>query len=336
MAKQRSTFPLRASRAAWSACGVRVQHTSYPGGKSRDSIRLHLGDGRTIIATRRHDKERADREVEVLKGLHRAGAPVPQILAYDGDILLQQDIGERRLSQAVFEAEPQAVAEILNRALESLAVLQHAGMSSQIVAQLPVLGGDAAWIKDVVETPLRLARFFDLAEPVVDWTALAEAITMHTPSFVKWDARLGNAAFAPDGRIYWFDFEHCGARNALDDVGWMLGDEYLPDIPEIEERIFADRLMEFRRAGDARPPEVYLANFGTLHIATRLAVMLSRHNEVGWVDANDAVARDKIGACRHLAIAVAHRAARWARRSSHLAAAAPAFEAMADAIDAMP
>ena len=58
-----------------------MQHVSFPGGKARESIRLHLGDGRTVIATRRDKKESAEREVEVLQRLHRAGAPVPGVLA---------------------------------------------------------------------------------------------------------------------------------------------------------------------------------------------------------------------------------------------------------------
>lgn len=336
MAADRPSFPQRASRAAWTNCGARVLRVSFPGGKTRDSIRLHLGDGRTVIATRREKKERAEREVEVLQRLQRAGAPVPGILAYDSDILLQEDVGDRRASKVVFGASPETVAKVLDAAIDSLARLQRAAESASLVDAVPQLGVEAEWRRAVAETPLRLARAFDLPDPVLDLDAVSAAIEVRRPSFIKWDARLGNAAVADDDRVLWFDFEHCGARNALDDLAWLLGDEYLPDVPEIEARIFDSQLGAFVTDGEHGAAARYLADFGALHIAMRLALMLTRQEEVGWVNAKDGADRDKIGASRELTAAMARRAARWAARSSKLTATESTFIAIAAAIETMP
>lgn len=336
MATKKSSFAERASRAAWTTCGARVQHVSFPGGKARESIRLHLGDGRTVIATRRDKKESAEREVEVLQRLHRAGAPVPGVLAYDRDILLQEDVGDRRASAAVYGAAPDAVAGVLDAAIDSLARLQRAAEAASLADAVPQLGAEAEWRRAVAETPLRLAKAFELSEPVLDVDAVSAAIDIRQPSFIKWDARLGNAAIGTDGRVFWFDFEHCGARNALDDLAWLLGDEYLPDVPEIEARIFDARLDDFAPDGEDGEAARYLADFGTLHIAMRLALLLTRQAKVGWVDAKDGADRDKIGASRDLTAAMARRAARWAARSSTLATTQPTFSAIAATIETMP
>jgi len=47
-------------------------------------------------------------------------------LAYDRDILLQEDVGDRRASKAVFGAGPETVAEVLDAAIDSLARLRFA------------------------------------------------------------------------------------------------------------------------------------------------------------------------------------------------------------------
>ena len=65
---------------------------------------------------------------------------------------------------------------------------------------------------------------------------------MSTPRFIKWDGRLGNAAARADSSVAWFDWEHCGARAWLDDVAWLLGDEYAGATTASEGHLLARHL----------------------------------------------------------------------------------------------
>ena len=74
-------------------------HIHRPDSKS---VRLFLNDT-TVIATRRKTPQRAELEVNVLKELRENGAPVPEILAYDGIWLMQEDVGRDRLSRKIYK-----------------------------------------------------------------------------------------------------------------------------------------------------------------------------------------------------------------------------------------
>jgi len=54
-----------------------VVKLSAPGGKSRESLRVHF-ETRTVVATQRSKSGRMRMEVEVLKRLTAEGAPVPR------------------------------------------------------------------------------------------------------------------------------------------------------------------------------------------------------------------------------------------------------------------
>ena len=77
--------------------GERPDNVTYPGGRSRESVRLHFGD-QTRILTRRPDSDKARREARILRALHENGGPVPEIFAFDGLWMVQEDLGNRRLS----------------------------------------------------------------------------------------------------------------------------------------------------------------------------------------------------------------------------------------------
>ena len=79
---EENTSSRRAKREAFArqgaaTCGklldAEIRRVEFPGGRSRDSLRLHLPD-RSVIATRRDQGERAVLEIAVLRELKRAGA----------------------------------------------------------------------------------------------------------------------------------------------------------------------------------------------------------------------------------------------------------------------
>ena len=78
-----------------SACetllGRAAETVEWPASRSRRSVRVVFADG-SVIATRRKRRERAQLEAQVMQTLHARGAPVPAVLAFDGEWLLQEHI----------------------------------------------------------------------------------------------------------------------------------------------------------------------------------------------------------------------------------------------------
>jgi hypothetical protein len=260
-----------AAEAVELLLGGRVTGVENPGNRGKGSFRVRLED-RSVIATRRGNAQRAAMEAVVLQALTSRQAPVPRMLAFDGSWMIQQDVGERRLSEALFHARGQEGERWLEAAVESLAAIQEAGRAARLERLLPVLGGGDEWLEELVEVPGRLARRLDLPAPAAPAALadLAGLLKVSRPRFVKWDARPGNAAALEDGSVVWFDWEHCGRRNGLDDIAWLLGDEYTPDRPDLELELIERHLAAFDDGGDRGAAKNYLAAFGTLHMCVRV------------------------------------------------------------------
>ena len=128
---------------------------------------------------------------------------------------------------------------------------------------------------------------------------------------------------ASDGSIRWFDFEHCGARNRLDDLVWLLADETVPDDADAEDVLLdvaLDRFADGRSADEAR---AYVHCMGMFHSAVRLGILLAYAEEDGWQTAESSLARDRLPATiEHMSV-LARRAGRWAETNEATAPFAP-------------
>ena len=169
--------------------------------------------------------------------------------------------------------------------------------------------------------------------PPLDEPALVELIAIDRPEFIKWDARPGNAIARGDGAVAWFDWEHCGARNRLDDVAWLLGDEYTPDLPAAEDRLLAGYLGALEEPWPVERAREYLWTYGSLHACVRLGLILYNRGEGPWWDAGYCLERDKVGVTLEAAERLCGRAARWAAGTHLLAPLGPWFEAMGARLD---
>lgn len=138
-------------------------------------------------------------------------------------------------------------------------------------------------------------------------------------------ARPGNAllvdrgageAGATNGGVSWIDWEHCGARDALDDLAWLLCDEYLPDDAQLEQDLFERFLPGFARLSERQPEEAsdYLSRFGTLHSCMRLLLVIELKGECGWWDPEYCERTDRFGVTAEGAHRLCTRGARWSRR----------------------
>ncbi len=128
-----------AARVVELLLGGRVPAVENPGNRSEGSLRVRLDD-RSVIATRRGDSQRAAMEAMVLQALASRQAPVPRMLAFDGSWMIQQDVGERRLSEALFHASGGDGERWLEAAVKSLAAIHEAGRSAGLCLPSSPLG----------------------------------------------------------------------------------------------------------------------------------------------------------------------------------------------------
>ena len=104
-----------ARHACADLLGLEPSRIEYPGGRSRTSVRAIAGD-KSFIVTRRRHAARAALEAGVLGELHAAGAPVPKVLAFDGAWLIQEDLGQRRLTSVLDGTNLRAIGDRVARA----------------------------------------------------------------------------------------------------------------------------------------------------------------------------------------------------------------------------
>ena len=216
-------------------------HIHRPDSKS---VRLFLNDT-TVIATRRKTPQRAELEVNVLKELRENGAPVPEILAYDGIWLMQEDVGRDRLSRKIYKTWESECERWLELALSSLSRIHSAAAVAGLHERVFKIGAKPDWLRQFINTPQRIGRFLDVPCPKLDHHRLLYTLNVPGRSFVKWDARPANAAARSDWTVSWYDWEHCGCRNRLDDVAWLITDESVPDWPVAEQRLLENHIKYF-------------------------------------------------------------------------------------------
>ena len=202
---------------------------------------------------------------EVVRGLARRGpgagpAALAEALAPDAPAPILRRVGKE-----------EAFA-LQDRALASLDAIHDAGRRAGLAARCFRIGSRPEWIGGLTATPGKLGAFLGIAGPAFDQDAAARVLRRRPVSFVKWDARPPNAVVTPQGGIAWFDWEHCGTRNRLDDIVWFLGDESIIDRPGDELRLLKRWVPRFNEGGYATGPADYAMTLGALHCAVRLSI----------------------------------------------------------------
>ena len=323
--------------------GEEAEAFAFPGGSRRDSCRVTLADGRSVIATVRDEPDRAELEERVLDALARHGAPAPRIVAANRRLLLQEDKGDVRLSVAIHRAwkagDARAVETLLDDALGSLARLHEAARAAGLAESVPLLGVANWWIEMLIDRPLALGSLLQLDVPAPEVEDLRDLLAVLDPQFVKWDARPANAVVDGAGAISWIDFEHSGARNPLDDLAWLLADEFVPHDVERDERLLARHVP---RLGGSLPAPLlphYARAMLVLHGTHRLNLLLNSATDRdgrGWRDPETCVRRDSVGAAKVFALRQCDRLAHHAAQSSLTAALAPFYRKCRKAIARLP
>jgi hypothetical protein len=307
-----------------------VVKVTAPGGKSRESLRVHFAN-RTIVATQRSYPGRMRMEVEVLKRLTAEGAPVPKFLGGSENIFFQADVGTRRLSGEMMNANDAGKIDIAARAFESLLKIREAGEKSGLADIVPALGTDEKWVKGFLGTSVRTAKKFKIAPPEVDFQALTDRLHVPATTFLKWDARPGNASIGAHSQVFWFDWEHCGKRQGMEDFAWLAGDEFWPVGCDDAVAILQEQLPKDRAKDDLE----YLGLFITFHIIQRLTIIHRRFTKVGFGDVVRAMKYDKIGVDPELGKRMCRHGTGWADRSVLTRPMVRWFEECSQAFDEM-
>ncbi len=293
--------------------GERPDEISYPGGRSRESVRLHFAE-HTRILTRRPDSDKARREARILRALHENGGPVPEIYAFDGLWMVQEDLGNRCLSFLLNGKDPAEREQAMESAVVGLANCHDAARAAEPLKSAHLLGFRRDWIEKLIGNPRQIGKRIGIDAPKLDKEILVPFLRVRTASVVKWDSRPGNAAIRDDGSCAWFDWEHCGRRNPPDDLAWLIGDEFMPDEPDIEARVLKDHIGRFTKGFDSvEETLLYLLAFGVFHMTVRLELIVYRRLRDGeWWEFDYCIKGDKIGVVDVCAKRLCSRGARWA------------------------
>lgn len=316
--KQKRLSREQAHKRCEIVTGKKVVDANYPGGKSRESWRVILDAGESLIATRRRSPLRANLEIKILEALSKHEVPSPKLIAKtDWKLFFQEDLQGRRLSEAIIRSDESTANDLLDSALDGLARAQKAASYEGLDRQVPIIGAKKDWIIELLERPYPIGNFFNKPAPALDLTALYPLLRVKKPRFVKWDARPGNAIVRKDGSVAWYDWEHAGARNRLDDMVWLLADEFVPDYPDIENALIERHLPQFADEKNVEEAYNYLMVYGTFHMLIRLGLILTykTQDKEEWWDINYCVDKDKIGITLECAQRTCLRAARWSQHS---------------------
>lgn len=293
MATRRVRDPQAFADEAAAACARlldrKVVDVDWPASRSRRSVRVHLED-LTVIATRRKRKARSMLEATVLQTLHENGAAVPAVHAYDGVWLVQEYLDGERLPHVLIGDDKELSRDLLAAAAAELGRIHAIGAETGLDRRVVRLGANDQWLEEFLGTPERIGLALDIPAPELAQADMVALLRAGEPSFLKWDARPGNAVVRADGSVGWFDWEHCGGRNALDDFAWLLADEYVPDLPDLADIALAN-------APDDLAPErarSYFLTYATFHTAVRLALVVHYKDDDAWWDEEVCLAEDKV------------------------------------------
>jgi hypothetical protein len=273
--------------------GEPVLDVETPGGSARASCRVVLRD-RTIIATKRPNFRRTHLEALVLKKLSPTCQNVPKFLGLKDDILLQSDVGGKRLSQTIHAAGNDDQLSLAADAIAAIFNIHVASQSALEGLKFPPLGMSETWMGSFFDGADLLDDYSDGVSEKINYVAIADILKTPPQQFIKWDCRSGNAAIHRNKTMCWFDFEYCGMRHGAEDIAWLIADESWPIFPEDMFKIVSD-LLPNQAFGKKERYLNYLSLYTTFHALQRLNLVLSETKSRGWRSKELIIERDDVG-----------------------------------------
>lgn len=301
-----------------------VTRMTTPGGPARNSARLHLADNRVVIGAHRPDPVCLAREVALMHALDGASGHATRCLGTHGPFLFYEDAGTDRLSHVLARLTGADRRRVATSAIQSLAAVRAAAFGTDALKDAPALALSSDWLIRFATTPLRLSQALQLDPPDLDLTALAASLAASPDAFIRWDARPGNAAVDPQGRVIWFDCQDFGRRAGVEDIAMLIGDEFWPLGP-------AETLAAIAQACPDITDLPFLTRFATLQVCTRLLMICEQAARDGWHTSDHLLRLDLVGTAPELVASLAKRGAGFAVHHDLTRPLAPWFRGIATA-----
>jgi aminoglycoside/choline kinase family phosphotransferase len=208
------------------------------------------------------------------------GLPVPEIVDADGQrgILLQEDLGDLSLQEALNNAGPERKQELYRQALDQLVVLQQQAASApkravcfQIAFDFEKLSWELHFFwKHFLES----YRKCDLT--VEDRASIADGFHRLSAEIASWPRVLTHRDFhsrnlmSHGDQLYWIDFQDARMGPATYDLASLLRDSYV----DLDEEFVADRAEEFRqRAVPGESRDTFRRRFDLMSIQRNLKAL---------------------------------------------------------------
>lgn len=297
--------------------GTAPNRVAFPGGKSRSAFIANIGDDNFVLA-KRTDEGAALIEGIVTKCLAKTGL-APQLVAVRGPWVVQECVPGIRAPIVVDRLEAMSDREaIIERAITGMAVLHDHAHEERLQHRVAKLGAKEDWSFDHTGRPNRIAEVLGIAPPEVNLKPLEKRFRNDHRDFIKGDARPGNA-MVNDDRVVWFDWDGCGTRNALDDLVFILADEWTALDVETETRLLRNHLPSFARGRSADEAFEYVMAYGVFHMSARIRRAIRyRQRDGKWWSREKCLLGDKIGVTKSEVGRMCERSKRWAGEVAEL------------------
>ena len=308
------------------------RRVAFPGGKSRAAFiadmgeRSEAGEPQPWVFARRGDKDDAAMEGIVLKGLATSGR-TPRLKGIWRDWVVQEALPGLRLPLALDMADGEEErVDLVERALEALATIHATAQRTGLHHRVPKVGTVDRWLWDRTGAAKRISLDAGIRAPDIDREWLVERMDVKRTHFVKWDARPGNALVHED-HVSWFDWEDCGRSTPLDDLAFVLFDEWTPLTQASTAMLMERHRAAFNPTLGEEEGALYLRLFAMTHTVLRLRMALKLRNRDGeWWDRDYCLEGDKVGV-------TASESGRLVRRGRWLAADTPQLAAYVPWLD---
>tara|TARA_R110000868_G_scaffold374055_1_gene638434 strand:+ start:19270 stop:20322 length:1053 start_codon:yes stop_codon:yes gene_type:complete len=318
--------PPEARQIVQQIFGAQPDRVEWPGGRSRKTF-IVVYAGKKYVVSRRSGPGRARLEATALEALGQRGL-APVLLHLHESWVVQSYIPGERLAELL--AGDTASSDMVAAAARSLALIQRAAAEAGLNALMPVIGARDGWVADLLAIPSRIAAGHGWPEPQLDLERLEHILSQPPRSFVKWDARPGNAVMAPVSRQpVWIDWEHAGLRVAADDLAWLVCDEWFP-AGQSAERVAIDAFKSIYADQFEFDFDRYLRCFGVFHMLVRASLILGQVAKHGWGDETKLLALDQIGSVPSRLITLCERGQRWSALEPALQPLAPLFASISE------
>ncbi len=305
--------------------GTVPSKVAFPGGKHRSTFIANVGEHNYAIA-KRGDERSASLEGIVMKSLSKTGL-VPKLIAVRGQWIVQECLAGSRIPVVLDQIEEMREREILiDQTINSLAILHHHAIEDRLQYRVGKLDAKEDWSSGHLDRPDRISEVLGIAPPVFDPSPLAKRFRNDHRDFIKGDARPGNA-LAGDYGVAWIDWDGCGTRNALDDLVFILADEWTCLHPGVESRLLQKYLPAFSQGRSSDDAHAYVMSYGVFHMCSRIRRAIRyRQRDGKWWSRETCLLGDKIGVTKSEVGRMCERAQRWADEVSELAPLAPWFD----------